>query len=192
MTWDRWLSSVSTLPKERNCIKSPLPAPSRTNVLVLENRTGGFKVGIRLTTSKVNLYEAKRQNGNFTQLLYAWSLSLFPCFRLSQDYVVTVTEELLEFLSDGALAIEVWGHRCAGNGSSIWEVDSLHAKTRTLHDRFVLGWAGCRVKAGTNTEAKSRGPQACVLLCEMGTIKGTSSHWRHSMWGKANPFEKQD
>lgn len=52
---------------------------------------------------------------------------------------MTVTEELLEFLSDGALAIEVWGHRCAGNGSSVWEVDSLHAKTRTLHDRCVLG-----------------------------------------------------
>ncbi|XP_064453193.1 kinesin-like protein KIF13A isoform X8 [Mirounga angustirostris] len=57
-------------------------------------------------------------------------------FSHCKDYVVTVTEELLEFLSDGALAIEVWGHRCAGNGSSVWEVDSLHAKTRTLHDRW--------------------------------------------------------
>lgn len=62
----------------------------------------------------------------------------FPC--PPQDYVVNVTEEFLEFISEGALAIEVWGHRCTGNGSSIWEVDSLHAKTRTLHDRFVLGW----------------------------------------------------
>lgn len=53
----------------------------------------------------------------------------------SQDYVVNVTEEFLEFIADGALAIEVWGHRCAGNGNSIWEVDSLHAKTRTLRDR---------------------------------------------------------
>lgn len=63
------------------------------------------------------------------------ALSFLP---LPQDYVVNITEEFLEFISDGALAIEVWGHRCAGNGSSIWEVDSLHAKTRTLHDRFVL------------------------------------------------------
>nr|XP_020013605.1 kinesin-like protein KIF13A [Castor canadensis] len=60
-------------------------------------------------------------------------------FSHCKDYVVNVTEEFLEFISDGALAIEVWGHRCAGNGSSIWEVDSLHAKTRTLHDRSVLG-----------------------------------------------------
>ncbi|KAM9666805.1 kinesin-like protein KIF13A isoform 8-T8 [Trichechus inunguis] len=57
-------------------------------------------------------------------------------FSHCKDYVVNVTEEFLEFISDGALAIEVWGHRCAGNGSSIWEVNSLHAKTRTLHDRW--------------------------------------------------------
>ncbi|XP_071067089.1 kinesin-like protein KIF13A isoform X1 [Dasypus novemcinctus] len=57
-------------------------------------------------------------------------------FSHCEDYVVNVTEEFLEFISDGALAIEVWGHRCAGNGSSNWEVDSLHAKTRTLHDRW--------------------------------------------------------
>ncbi|XP_051826600.1 kinesin-like protein KIF13A isoform X3 [Antechinus flavipes] len=57
-------------------------------------------------------------------------------FSHCEDYVVNVTEEFLEFISEGALAIEVWGHRCSGNGSSIWEVDSLHAKTRTLQDRW--------------------------------------------------------
>ncbi|XP_043823417.1 kinesin-like protein KIF13A isoform X2 [Dromiciops gliroides] len=57
-------------------------------------------------------------------------------FSHCEDYVVNVTEEFLEFISDGALAIEVWGHRCTGNGRSIWEVDSLHAKTRTLQDRW--------------------------------------------------------
>ncbi|XP_062322769.1 kinesin-like protein KIF13A isoform X2 [Osmerus eperlanus] len=53
-----------------------------------------------------------------------------------KDYVVHVTEEFLEFISDGALAIEVWGHRCAGNGRSLWEPDALEAKTRTLQDRW--------------------------------------------------------
>nr|XP_060630861.1 kinesin-like protein KIF13A isoform X5 [Anolis sagrei ordinatus] len=57
-------------------------------------------------------------------------------FSHCKDYVVNVTEEFLEFIAEGALAIEVWGHRCAGNGSSIWEVDTLHAKTRTLRDRW--------------------------------------------------------
>ncbi|XP_013817526.2 kinesin-like protein KIF13A [Apteryx mantelli] len=57
-------------------------------------------------------------------------------FSHCKDYVVNVTEEFLEFISEGALAIEVWGHRCTGNGSSVWEVDSLRAKTRTLRDRW--------------------------------------------------------
>lgn len=47
-----------------------------------------------------------------------------------------MTEEFLEFISDGALAIEVWGHRCAGNGRSLWELDALEAKTQTLRDRY--------------------------------------------------------
>uniref|UniRef100_A0A669EEP2 Kinesin family member 13A n=1 Tax=Oreochromis niloticus TaxID=8128 RepID=A0A669EEP2_ORENI len=53
-----------------------------------------------------------------------------------KDYVVHVTDEFLEFISDGALAIEVWGHRCAGNGRSLWELDALEAKTQTLRDRW--------------------------------------------------------
>ncbi|KAM8967408.1 kinesin-like protein KIF13A isoform 2-T2 [Pelodytes ibericus] len=57
-------------------------------------------------------------------------------FAHCKDYVVHITEEFLEFISEGALAIEVWGHRCAGNGRSLWEIDSLHAKSRTLRDRW--------------------------------------------------------
>ncbi|KAL1258576.1 hypothetical protein QQF64_009153, partial [Cirrhinus molitorella] len=53
-----------------------------------------------------------------------------------RDFVVHVTEEFLEFISDGALAIEVWGHRYAGNGRSMWELDALQAKRRTLRDRW--------------------------------------------------------
>ncbi|XP_016149819.1 kinesin-like protein KIF13A [Sinocyclocheilus grahami] len=53
-----------------------------------------------------------------------------------RDFVVQVTEEFLEFISDGALAIEVWGHRYAGNGRSVWELDALQAKRRTLRDRW--------------------------------------------------------
>ncbi|XP_045900577.1 kinesin-like protein KIF13A isoform X10 [Micropterus dolomieu] len=53
-----------------------------------------------------------------------------------KDYLVHVTDEFLEFISDGALAIEVWGHRCAGNGRLLWELDALEAKTQTLRDRW--------------------------------------------------------
>ncbi|XP_074509947.1 kinesin-like protein KIF13A isoform X2 [Sebastes fasciatus] len=57
-------------------------------------------------------------------------------FDQCKDYVVHVTDEFLEFISDGALAIEVWGHRCAGNGRSLWELDALEAQTQTLRDRW--------------------------------------------------------
>ncbi|RXM34141.1 Kinesin-like protein KIF13A [Acipenser ruthenus] len=57
-------------------------------------------------------------------------------FEHCKDYVVHVTEEFLEFISEGALAIEVWGHRCAGNGRSLWELDIMQAKTRTFRDRW--------------------------------------------------------
>ncbi|XP_056141552.1 kinesin-like protein KIF13A isoform X1 [Lampris incognitus] len=53
-----------------------------------------------------------------------------------KEYTVHVTEEFLEFISDGALSIEVWGHRCARNGRSLWELDAQQAKTRTLQDRW--------------------------------------------------------
>ncbi|XP_076009871.1 kinesin-like protein KIF13A isoform X2 [Genypterus blacodes] len=53
-----------------------------------------------------------------------------------KDYVVHVNDEFVEFISEGALAIEVWGHRCAGSGRSLWEVDALEAKTQTLRDRW--------------------------------------------------------
>ncbi|XP_051576127.1 kinesin-like protein KIF13A isoform X2 [Myxocyprinus asiaticus] len=53
-----------------------------------------------------------------------------------RDFMVHVTEEFLEFISDGALAIEVWGHRYAGNSRSGLELDALQAKTRSLRDRW--------------------------------------------------------
>lgn len=61
----------------------------------------------------------------------------YRVLNLLQDYVVHVTDDFLEFISDGALAIEVWGHRCAVNGRSLWESDALEAKTQTLRDRFM-------------------------------------------------------
>uniref|UniRef100_A0AAR2K296 Kinesin family member 13A n=1 Tax=Pygocentrus nattereri TaxID=42514 RepID=A0AAR2K296_PYGNA len=67
-------------------------------------------------------------------------------FNHCKDFVVQVTEEFLEFISDGALAIEVWGHRCAGNGHSRWELDTLQAKTRTLRDRCVWSEVSRRIE----------------------------------------------
>ncbi|XP_070533072.1 kinesin-like protein KIF13A isoform X2 [Ptychodera flava] len=55
-----------------------------------------------------------------------------------KEYTVNVTEEFIEHALDGSLAIEVWGHRSAGFDTKPtgWEVDSLHAKSRSLADRW--------------------------------------------------------
>uniref|UniRef100_A0A7N6BGG2 Kinesin family member 13A n=1 Tax=Anabas testudineus TaxID=64144 RepID=A0A7N6BGG2_ANATE len=67
-------------------------------------------------------------------------------FNHCKDYVAHVTDEFLEFISDGALAIEVWGHRCAGNGRSPWELDALEAKTQTLRDRCMWSEVSRRIE----------------------------------------------
>ncbi|XP_016303370.1 kinesin-like protein KIF13A [Sinocyclocheilus anshuiensis] len=85
-----------------------------------------------------------------------------------RDFVVQVTEEFLEFVSDGALAIEVWGHRYAGNGRSVWELDALQAKRRTLRDRCVysqiLVIGKTRERSKCECESVSRSVRVCDRL----------------------------
>ncbi|KAK3891209.1 hypothetical protein Pcinc_004892 [Petrolisthes cinctipes] len=59
-------------------------------------------------------------------------------FEHTKDYTVLITEDFLEHCTDGALSIEVWGHRSAGFGMSRtgWEVDQQLAKARSLVDRW--------------------------------------------------------
>jgi len=51
---------------------------------------------------------------------------------------VTVTEEFIEYLTEGAVAIEVFGHRQAdpGRNPALWDLSIIQAKTRTLRDRY--------------------------------------------------------
>lgn len=54
-----------------------------------------------------------------------------------------VTDEFLEHVQEGALSIEVWGHKCAGFNTisdrpNNWDVQNLNAvKSRTLQDRWA-------------------------------------------------------
>ncbi|XP_063219921.1 kinesin-like protein KIF13A isoform X3 [Bacillus rossius redtenbacheri] len=60
-------------------------------------------------------------------------------FDHTRDFVVAVNEEFIEHCSDGALSIEVWGHRCAGftKTKEGWEVEQQQlAKARSLADRW--------------------------------------------------------
>lgn len=59
-------------------------------------------------------------------------------FEHTKDYTVSITEELLEHCIEGALSIEVWGHRSVGfSKSKGWEVEQQQAKARSLVDRWA-------------------------------------------------------
>lgn len=62
-----------------------------------------------------------------------------PKFDHIKDFTVSVTEEFLEHCAEGALSIEVWGHRSAGfsRAKPGWEVEQQQlAKARSLADRW--------------------------------------------------------
>ncbi|XP_031784038.1 kinesin-like protein KIF13A isoform X4 [Nasonia vitripennis] len=60
-------------------------------------------------------------------------------FNHTKDFIVPITEEFIEHCSEGALSIEVWGHRSTGFSRSKpgWEVEQKQlAKARSLADRW--------------------------------------------------------
>ncbi|XP_027012843.2 kinesin-like protein KIF13B isoform X1 [Tachysurus fulvidraco] len=59
-------------------------------------------------------------------------------FDSCKELAVAVTEEFIEYLTEGALAIEVFGHRQAdpGRNLALWDLSIIQAKTRTLRDRW--------------------------------------------------------
>lgn len=54
-----------------------------------------------------------------------------------QELAVSVSEDFIEYLTEGAVAIEVYGHRQAdaGRNPALWDLSIIQAKTRTLRDR---------------------------------------------------------
>ena len=63
-------------------------------------------------------------------------------FNHVQDFVVPMTEEFLEHCQDGALSVEVYGHRTVGArgeggeaAGTQWNVEEQQAKARSLADR---------------------------------------------------------
>ena len=52
---------------------------------------------------------------------------------------MSVTEEFIEYLTEGAVAIEVYGHRQAdpARNPALWDLSIIQAKTRTLRDRYT-------------------------------------------------------
>lgn len=79
---------------------------------------------------------------------------------------MSVSEDFIEYLTEGAVAIEVFGHRQAGSGRNptLWDLGIIQAKTRTLRDRYK--------QASTQT-----GPRHCrdmlgfLRLCSADGVK---------------------
>ncbi|XP_046887018.1 kinesin-like protein KIF13B isoform X2 [Hypomesus transpacificus] len=59
-------------------------------------------------------------------------------FDSCKELAVAVTEDFIEYLTEGAVAIEVFGHRQAdpGRNPALWDLSIIQAKTRTLRDRW--------------------------------------------------------
>ncbi|XP_060129146.1 kinesin-like protein KIF13B isoform X2 [Zootoca vivipara] len=54
------------------------------------------------------------------------------------EFSVNITEDFMEYLSDGALAIEVYGHKVCDprKNPALWDLGIIQAKTRSLRDRW--------------------------------------------------------
>lgn len=54
-----------------------------------------------------------------------------------QELSVAVSEDFVEFLADGAVAFEVYGHKQANHrrNLALWDLGVIQAKTRSLRER---------------------------------------------------------
>uniref|UniRef100_A0A667ZJV0 Kinesin family member 13B n=1 Tax=Myripristis murdjan TaxID=586833 RepID=A0A667ZJV0_9TELE len=59
-------------------------------------------------------------------------------FDSTKELAVAVSEDFVEFLSEGAVAIEVYGHKQANHrrNLALWDLGVIQAKTRTLRERW--------------------------------------------------------
>ncbi|XP_076612125.1 kinesin-like protein KIF13B [Chaetodon auriga] len=59
-------------------------------------------------------------------------------FDIAKELSVVVSEEFVEFVADGAVAIEVYGHKQANHrrNLALWDLGVIQAKTRSLRERW--------------------------------------------------------
>ncbi|XP_039731787.1 kinesin-like protein KIF13B isoform X4 [Pteropus medius] len=55
-----------------------------------------------------------------------------------KEFTVNITEDFIEHLSEGALAIEIYGHKVTDprKNPALWDLGIIQAKTRSLRDRW--------------------------------------------------------
>ncbi|XP_078332068.1 kinesin-like protein KIF13A isoform X4 [Crassostrea virginica] len=58
-------------------------------------------------------------------------------FHHKKDFKISITEEFIETCQDGALSVEVWGHRVTSTGNTETDIaKTVKAKTRSLRERW--------------------------------------------------------
>jgi hypothetical protein len=65
------------------------------------------------------------------------SSTFYRYSRFFKDFKVHTTEEFKEHCQDGALSIEVWGHKSQGFNLSDRTVDNVNVRSRSLSERYV-------------------------------------------------------
>lgn len=65
----------------------------------------------------------------------------------SQEMEVCVSEEFVEFVAEGAVAIDVFGHKQVNHrrNLALWDLGVIQAKTRTLRERYAGRGSGGRL-----------------------------------------------
>uniref|UniRef100_A0A7N4PDV6 Kinesin family member 13B n=1 Tax=Sarcophilus harrisii TaxID=9305 RepID=A0A7N4PDV6_SARHA len=60
------------------------------------------------------------------------------CDEDNPEFSVNISEDFIEYLSEGALAIEVYGHKMTDprKNPALWDLGIIQAKTRSLRDRW--------------------------------------------------------
>lgn len=53
---------------------------------------------------------------------------------------MTATEDFLEFVTDGAVAVEVYGHKQSNprRNLALWDVGVIQSKSRSLRERHYI------------------------------------------------------
>ncbi|XP_046384192.1 kinesin-like protein KIF13A isoform X3 [Ischnura elegans] len=116
---------VSLPPPVQNNINSPLQSstaqtPTAANASILSESRTLSRSGSNTST-----------NNNRDSMAFR--------FDHTKDFTIVTSEEFVEHCTEGALSIEVWGHRCSGLSRARpgWEVQQQQlAKARSLADRW--------------------------------------------------------
>lgn len=87
---------------------------------------------------------------------------------------MTVTEDLMDFLAEGAVAIEVYGHKVANprRNLALWDLGVIQDKTRSLTEKYI----DARVHTHTDTLS------ACVCNGVVSCLRWNEVMRRLELW----------